>query len=291
MRVVTRADFDGIACGVLLTQVERITDIYFVEPKFMQDGEVPVFSTDIIANLPYHPNCAMWFDHHLSNPVPPDFVGKFRIAPSAARVVWEYYNGDQRWLPKFRKFIEDADKIDSASLTIEDVQNPEGYVLISFTIWPGPRHDDYNKKLIYWMRDKPLEEVLEIPEVKGACEHVLEEVKIGTDHILKYSRHDENVIITDTRPLEGRFLDGNRFLIYTLFPQGNVSVKIATFPQKENTLKISVGKSIFNKSCDVNIGMLMAKYGGGGHAGAGTCRIPEKKADIFIQDIINSLKQ
>ena len=80
MRLVTRADFDGLVCGALITKFEKIDDYLYVEPKFMQDGLVEIRRGDIIANLPYHPNCALWFDHHITNTTP-DFRNADRSRP------------------------------------------------------------------------------------------------------------------------------------------------------------------------------------------------------------------
>jgi nanoRNase/pAp phosphatase (c-di-AMP/oligoRNAs hydrolase) len=288
MRLITRADFDGIVCGVLVSRMEKIDNVLFVEPKYMQDGEVPVFQGDIITNLPYNPNCTLWFDHHWTNEIGTDFKGNFRLAPSAARVVYEYYGENK--LSQYSELVDSADKIDSASLSKDDVINPKGYVLISMTIFPTPSNEKYNLDMINWLREKSAEEVLQIPEVSEKAQRVINEIKMATQQIITYSNLDKNVIVTDIRDVD-KFYDGNRFLIYTLFPAGNVSMKIMDFKEKPNTIKISVGKSIFNKTCNVNVGELMAKYGGGGHVGAGSCRVSVNEADKIISEVIKVLNE
>lgn len=290
MRLITRADYDGIVCGVILSANMEIDSYKFVEPKYMQDGEVDVFEDDIIANLPYHPNCAYWFDHHISNQIETAFEGDWELAPSAAGVIYKYFGGAKK-MPRYKELIADTDKIDSAQLTMEDVKNPEGNVLLSFTVFPKEEDYYYHLLLISWLREKPIKEIMELPEVKKRTDAVLEELRTAKEHITKHSRQDENVIVTDILKFKGRFHDGNRFLIYTLFPEANISMKIADFPEREGYMKVSVGKSIFVKTSNINVGELMAKYGGGGHKGAGSCRFPKSEADKNIPEILAALKE
>ncbi len=310
MRLVTRPDFDGLVCGALVTAMEEIDSYLFVEPKWMQDGMVEVRNGDIIANLPYHPNCSLWFDHHISNEVQgfktPIVSGKggYRLAPSAARVVFEYYNEvPQGTKPKsteglkiitgerFRRLLEDADKIDAGLLTHDNVLHPQGYVLISMTI-DGKRTSDepYWLRLMSLLRDGSLEAVLSDAEVQRQCQRILGLQGELRQVLSKRAILKGNVIFVDLRGIPD-ITEANRFLIYTLFPTGNISLKVSDDTQKIERTAISVGYNIFNTTSRVNVGSLMQKLGGGGHRVVGSCRVPKAQADQAIKEILEAIKE
>jgi oligoribonuclease NrnB/cAMP/cGMP phosphodiesterase (DHH superfamily) len=314
MRLVTRADFDGLVCGALVTKFEKIEDYLFVEPKFMQDGLVEIRSGDIITNLPYHPNCTLWFDHHITNTTPnfpqPIVLGKggFRLAPSAARVVYEYYTevavGEQHDTPLSPKEIEkflksdriiyllhEADRIDAGRLEQKDVLNPQGYVLISMTTDGKNTGDEpYWLKIIDLLRNTTLEETLNDAEVKKRCQMIRDEQEKLRQLLLERTTMKGNVIYCDLRSIE-EIPDGNRFLIFTLFPKGNIQVKVAHDSQRENTTAISVGYNIFNPTSNVNVGELLKNYGGGGHKVVGSSRVPNDKAEQAIKEIVEAVTE
>lgn len=288
MRLITRADFDGIVCGVLITDRETIDRVMFVEPKAMQDGEVPVTADDIICNLPFHANCRLWFDHHVTNRVSHPFQGRFRIAPSAARVVFEFYPLES--VKRFEELVAEADRIDSGNLTLEDVLNPRNYVLLSFTIDPKEKDDKpYWITLIDLLRDETITAVMAHPAVKERCRQVLEDFKTYRSLLLKNSRQDSNVVIIDSREelFQGR---ENRFLVYSLFPEANVSVRVFKDVQRPGRTGISVGKNIFNKTSTINVGQMLSRYGGGGHDGAGSSRVADHDVDRVLEEIVDTLK-
>lgn len=291
MRLVTRGDADGLTCAVFLRIKEKIESIDFVHPKDMQDGKVQITNNDIIANLPYHPNCAMWFDHHASNEQTAqtvDFKGNFRLAPSAARVIYEHYRDPA--LDRFKALLEQTDKMDSAHLSVEDVTDPRDFILLMYTLDPRSglgAFKDYFLKLMDWIVAKPVDEILRLPEVKERCMKLLAEQKNFSEAMKKYSRLEGNVIITDLRELKASPI-GNRFLIFTLFPQGNVQVRIFNGKGGE-FIVVALGKSIFNRSCLADVGKICEKHGGGGHSGAATCQIPPDKANQIIAEIVTSL--
>ena len=314
MRLVTRADFDGLVCGALVTKFEKIEDYLFVEPKFMQDGLAEIRSGDIITNLPYHPNCTLWFDHHITNTTPnfpqPIVLGKggFRLAPSAARVVYEYYTevavGAQhaatlspKEIEKFLKsdriiyLLHEADRIDAGKLEQDDVLNPQGYVLISMTTDGKNAGDEpYWLKVIELLRDTTLEETLNDAEVKKRCQMIRDEQEKLRQLLLERTTMKGNVIYCDLRGVK-EIPDGNRFLIFTLFPKGNIQVKVAHDSQRENTTAISVGYNIFNPTSNVNVGELLKNYGGGGHKVVGSSRVPNDKADQAIKEIVEAVTE
>jgi hypothetical protein len=316
MRLVTRADFDGLVCGALVTKFEPIDDYLYVEPKFMQDGQVDIRAGDIITNLPYHPNCTLWFDHHITNTTPdfptPIVLGKggFRLAPSAARVVYEYYTelGNRQQATgnsnirseEMRAFLEsermkyllhEADRIDAGKLEKGDVLDPQGYVLISMTTDGRNAGDEpYWLKIINLLRDTTLEETLADPEVKRRCQQIRDDQEKLRKLLLEHAELRGNVIYVDLRGVK-QIPDGNRFLIFTLFPQGNIQVKVTHDSQRENTTAISVGYNIFNPTSNVNVGELLKNYGGGGHKVVGSSRVPNEKAEQSIKEILEAVTE
>lgn len=323
MRLVTRADFDGIVCGSLITLMEEVDSYLFIEPKFMQDGIVEVRPGDAIANLPYHPNCALWFDHHITNAASwrrhlgNDEIaaresivwgkGGFRLAPSAARVVYEYYTaeGGRREATdnsikegrkilrseRMRYLLEETDRIDAGQLMPEDVLHPQGYVLISMTIdGVRPQDEPYWLRLIELLRDATLSETLRQPEVQRRCDAILAAQEKLKAILLARTKLKGNVIVVDLRGIK-EIPDGNRFLLYTLFPSGNISLKVADDSQRPNTTAISVGYNIFHTTSRVNVGALMEKYGGGGHRVVGSCRVPNNEAEKAIAEIFEAIKE
>jgi hypothetical protein len=316
MRLVTRADFDGLVCGALVTKFEPIDEYLFVEPKFMQDGQVEIRRGDIITNLPYHPNCTLWFDHHVTNTTPnfpqPIVLGQggFRLAPSAARVVCEYYTelgtrgeatGNNKILSedilsflsteRMTYLLHEADRIDAGKLEKEDVLDPQGYVLISMTTDGRNAGDEsYWLKIIDLLRDKTLEETLNDADVERRCQKIRDEQKKLRKLLLERAELRRNVIYVDLRGVK-EIPDGNRFLIFTLFPQGNIQVKVTHDTQRENTTAISVGYNIFNPTSTVNVGALLKNYGGGGHKVVGSSRVPNDGAEQAIKEILEAVTE
>jgi len=315
MRLVTRADFDGLVCGALITKFEAIDDYLFVEPKFMQDGLVEIRSGDIIANLPYHPACTLWFDHHVTNTTPnfdrPIILGRggFRLAPSAARVVYEYYTEISKRqqatgsgisaeaiaqylaTARMQHLMHEADRIDAGQLEQSDVLDPQGYVLISMTTDGKNTGDEsYWLKVIRLLRDADLAETLRDPDIQQRCRRIQDEQDKLRKLLLERTSYKGNVIYCDLRGVK-EIPDGNRFLVFTLFPQGNIQVKVADDPQRENTTAISVGYNIFNPTSQVNVGELLTKYGGGGHRVVGSSRVPNDRADQAIREILAAVSE
>lgn len=298
MRLVTRADWDGLVCAVLLSKVEHIEAIQFAYPKDIQDGQVNIPENSIIANLPYHPSCAMWFDHHSSEeelgaPMAAftGIKGRFAMAPSAARLIYDYYGGDAKF-GRYKELIEATDRVDSAQLTMEDVVNPQGYVLLAYTVDPRTGLKDLELQMYFilmidWLRSKSLAEILTIPEVQMMTERLRADDQAFREALQEHSYLDGNVVVTDFRGAQ--IPAGNRFIIYTLFPQANVSARL--FDGRDGTIStISLGHSLFNRTCQTNVGKLLAEYGGGGHKGAGTAQFPKAEADAKFKEIIERLK-
>ncbi len=295
MQLVTRADWDGLVCAVLLGKVEKIEGIFFAHPKDMQDGKVKIPKGAVIANLPYHPDCELWFDHHLSEEVKAlalgaKLKGHFALTQSAARIIYVYYGGEAKF-PEFKEVVDVTDRIDSANLTMEDVTKPQGYVLLSYTIDPrsGLRgYQSYFLRLVEMLKTQPLHQIMQDPEVKTRCEQIINEDTRFRRALMINSRQEDHVVITDFRGL-GEVPPGNRFLIYALFPTANISVRLFD-GLGGRTAVVALGRSIFNRTSQTNIGELLSRYGGGGHAGAGTVQLPKATADATIAEIIAGLK-
>jgi len=301
MRLLTRSDFDGLACAALLKAVNLIDSWKFVHPKDVQDGLVEVSDNDVLANIPYVKGCKMWFDHHSSEKdrLGEDIVfeGDSRREDSAARVVFEYYGGKDR-LPHFESMVKAVDKVDAAKLAKEDILEPDGWVLLGFIMDPRTglgRFRDFrisNYELMEALIDacatQNIDEILKNPDVEERVKLYFEQDALFKQMLASYTRIDGNVIITDLRGVDTIYT-GNRFLIYSLYPDQNVSVWAVDGRDKQNC-PIAVGHSVLNRTCKTNVGALMLKYGGGGHFQVGTCQVPYDEADRSIDEIVNVMK-
>jgi oligoribonuclease NrnB/cAMP/cGMP phosphodiesterase (DHH superfamily) len=303
MRLITRSDFDGLVCAVLLRDVEQIDAVEFVHPKDVQDGKITVGRDDILTNLPFVRGVGLWFDHHSSeivrNEDTASFRGRFEIAPSAARVVYRHYGPAK--LAKYEKLLESVDKSDAAKLTMEEVKNPTGWILLSYVMDPRTGlayHHGYrvsNRELMTRMIDliaqhpDDPETVLADPNVKERVDRYFAQQQQFERAMREHSRVEGNVIITDLRGI-GEPPTGNRFLIYTMFPEANIQVRIFD-GRKGEFVVCAVGHSIFNRTSRTDVGALMTQYGGGGHRGAGTCQLPLADAEAKLAAILAAIRK
>ena len=292
MRLITRADMDGLGCAVFLTLKENIDEIVFSHPKDMQDGLVDVGPDDIISNLPYHPNCGMWFDHHESEEHTAhvaEFRGLFGMAPSAARLVYQYYDDPE--LDRYGEMLAEVDRVDSARLAVEDVTDPYGWVLLSYTLDPRSglgAFRQYFLRLVEAAKKRKIDQIMAMPDVEERVKRFQIETERFGEVTQEFSQVDGNVILTDFLALDVNPV-GNRFLVYTFYPEANVQVRVFWGRGKEKVIA-AVGKSIFNRTCKSHIGNLLAEYGGGGLAGAGTAQFNVENAKEKISEIVARLK-
>ncbi|MBW2368821.1 MAG: exopolyphosphatase [Deltaproteobacteria bacterium] len=290
MRIVTRPDFDGIVCAALLLEVEPITQpIKWAQPSDMQKGRIDISNEDIIANLPYSEHCALWFDHHVTNKLAKPFKGAFRIAPSAARVIHDHYAN--RFEKDFQDLVKNTDDIDAANLTQDQVRHPENYPFILLSMTIGGQDEDeeaYWNHLVQLLRTDSIENIVADPVVAQRCRETISRNKEYEVYLKRYTHLNSHVAITDFRSLSPP-PDGNRFLAYSLFPDAIVSVRIRHADLEKRQVTVSVGHSIFNRRCVVNVGMMLSKFGGGGHAGAGACTFAQEKSNDVIPRIIDLL--
>ena len=292
LRIVSRPDFDGIVCSVLLKKAEKIkTDICWIEPGDIRSGKVTISDNDILANLPYIQGCHMWFDHHVSNRMPFKIKGAFEIAPSAARVVYKYYQAKGRLDNRFDELILNTDIIDAADLTQDQIKYPEKYpyILLSMTVKNQAYQDEaYWNQLVTILSEKSVKEILKIPDIIRRCDEVIQENIAYEKHLKAHTRIEQALAITDFRELDP-VPEGNRFLVYSLFPESIISVKIRYKNTDKEQILVSIGKNIFNRKCKVNIGKLLAGFGGGGHDGAGGCTLDALTADRDIERMLKVL--
>ena len=292
-RIVTRGDLDGLTCAVLIGLNEQVDDVLLVHPQDIIENTVEIGPQDIIANLPYHPNCGKWFDHHQHTvrfAPPTEFEGRFGQAPSAARLVYEYYGGGER-MPGFDELVVETDRLDSADLTLDDILDPQGYIKLGFTIdgrsGLGAFESYFLTLMTLLMQRRPIAEVLDHPEVARRCSRLEEEdVELHTA-IQEHSKVQGNVLVTDFRNLE-RVPVGNRFLVFALFPAINVAVRLQWGPGRASTM-CTLGHSILNRTCQTNVGELAARYGGGGHKGAASIKLTEEP-DYQVAMIVGELQ-
>ena len=302
-RLVTRSDFDGLACAMMLREMDLIDEIKFVHPKDVQDGKVELTENDITTNLPYDPRVSLAFDHHESE------IDRLRAqktghklvidpnARSAARVVYDYYGGKAAFPGLSEELLAAVDKGDSADFTVDEILNPKGWVLLHYLMDPRTglgrfrefRISNYDlmMELISYCMDHPIDEILALPDVKERVDLYFEQAEAFKAQLRRIARVEGKVVVLDLRN-EEIIHAGNRFMIYALYPEAEISVHVAWGFRKQNTA-VMIGKSIVNKASRADIGELCLRYGGGGHRNAGTCQLDNDAVDRLLPDIIAAL--
>lgn len=302
MRLLTRSDFDGLVCAVLLKEAGVIDSYKFVHPKDVQDGKVEATENDVLANIPFIPGCGLWFDHHLSEAerkaFPHAFQGESRPARSAARIIYDYYGGAGRY-PRFADMLSAVDRSDSGQLTPEEVLKPEGWILLSFVMDPRTslgRYKDYRisnyqlmENLIDQCRTLAIDEILALPDVRERVKRYGEQEALYREMLLQNSRMSGQVLVIDLRNVD-EIATGNRFVEYCLFPEARTSIRVMWGMKRQNTV-FAVGHSIINRASQVNIGMLMLQNNGGGHFQVGTCQVENDRTEAVLQELLEALNR
>jgi nanoRNase/pAp phosphatase (c-di-AMP/oligoRNAs hydrolase) len=301
-RLVTRSDFDGLVCAVLLRHLELIDEIAFVHPKDVQDGVVEITGRDILTNLPYAERAHLVFDHHHSETLRTGGAAANHIidpdAPSAARVVYEHFGGAARFPTVSPQLMRAVDQADSAAYDVDDVMNPSGWTLLNFLMDSRTglgRFRDFrisNYQLMMQlieacMRHRTVGDILALPDVAERVQLYRDQSGLFAEQLCRVSRVDRDVVVVDLRP-EETIHAGNRFMVYALFPQARVSVHVLWGKQQQNTV-LAVGKSIFDRTSPADIGSVMLRYGGGGHAAAGTCQVSHADAERVLAEVLDAI--
>ena len=300
MRLITRSDFDGLACAVFLKEAGIIDSYKFAHPKDLQDGIIEVNKDDCLANVPFVEGCGLWFDHHSSeqerNAYKGKYEGRSESSPSAAHVVYDYYGGKERF-PRFDALLAAVDKVDSANLTKEEILNPTDWVLLGFIMDPRTglgRFRNFTisnyqlmEKLIDWCREMTINEIMNLPDIVERKELYFEQSEKFIEMIKSHTEVKDKVIISDLRGLDTIYT-GNRFVIYSLYPEANISCWIVSGRAGQGC-SCAVGYSVLNKTSNVDVGALMLKYGGGGHKVVGTCQFSNEIMDKKIVELLEEL--
>ena len=304
MRLLTRSDFDGLASAVLLVEKGIVDEYRFVHPKDVQDGQVEVTVNDVLVNIPYVPGCGLWFDHHASEDERLgiknlSFEGACYSAPSAAQVVWDYYGGERTFSPHLVTMLEAVNKSDSGNLTREQILNPEGWILLSFVMDPRTglgRFKDYRisnyqlmEDMIQRCRTMSAEEIFELQDVRERTKCYFEQQELFKDMLKRCCEIHGNVLVTNLLN-EETIYSGNRFLVYALYPEQNIEVRVMWGKNKQNVV-FACGYSIFNRTARTHVGKLMLEYGGGGHEKVGTCQIAIEHWERALQEIVERMQK
>jgi len=301
MRLFTRSDFDGLACGALLSYLGLIDEWKFVHPKDIQDGLVEATDNDILANIPYIKGCKLWFDHHSSESERLGknayFEGVSKQAPSCARVVYEYYGGDAK-LGRFAEMIHFVDKVDSGDLAADEILEPRGWVLLGFVMDPRTglgrfrnftiSNYDLMTSLAKACAEKSIYDILAMPDVKERLDLYYQQKDLFIEMVKAHTKTIGNVLVLDLRGVDTIYA-GNRFIIYTLYPDQNISMWVVDGRNKSN-VAITIGHSIINRTSTVDVGSMLLCYGGGGHKQVGTCQVSYDQADKIVDEILEKIK-
>ncbi|PZO45128.1 MAG: exopolyphosphatase [Pseudanabaena frigida] len=298
-RLITRSDFDGVVSAVLLKELNMIDEILFVHPKDVQDGKVEVCERDILTNLPYIEGAHLIFDHHMSETMriydtPENHIIEGEC-PSAARVVYNYYGGKLKFPQISQAMMQAVDKCDSAQFDLEDILHPKGWVLLSFLMDSRTGLGRFREftisnyalmmELVEACRNMTIEEIMELPNIKERVELYFVQQEIFKKQIQHCAEVHDKLVIVNLQN-ESTIYAGNRFMVYALYPECNISIHMMWGRQQQNSV-FAVGKSVINRTCPINIGELMLRYEGGGHANAGTCQIENERAEEVKQELID----
>lgn len=300
-RLVTRSDFDGLVCAVLLKQRGIIDEISFVHPKDMQDGKVPIGKRDITCNLPYVPGCHLAFDHHASElrrlGSRPDNLIIDASAPSAARVVYQYYGAEEAFPDISQEMMDAVDKADSAQFSAEEILDPSGWVLLNYLMdartglgrFREFRVSNYQlmMELIDYCATHTIDEILALPDVKERSDLYFSHREPAQEQIRRCARVHDNLVVLDLRD-EDLIFATNRFTIYAMYPDCNISIHVLWGLKRQNTA-FAIGKSIVNRSSRTDVGELCLKYGGGGHRNAGTCQVEIMETGRVLGELVTSI--
>ena len=300
-RLVTRSDFDGLVCAVLLKHLDMIDEIKFVHPKDMQDGKIEIGPRDITTNLPYVAGAHLVFDHHSSetrrNTISQSNYIIDPHAPSAARVVYDWFGGRRAFPAQWDTMMWAVDKADAAHFSEEEVLRPKGWVLLNYLMdsrtglgrFKNFRISNYQlmMELIDHCKNTSIDQIMRLPDVKERSDMYFEHAGKFKDQIRRCSKVHGKLVVLDLRNEEVIYA-GNRFMVYALYPEANISIHVLWGLKQQNTV-FATGKSIINRSSKTNIGELMLQYGGGGHANAGTCQVSNEHAERVLKELIEKI--
>lgn len=301
-RLVTKGDFDGIACAILLKVLAMIDEVKFCHPNDVETGNVEITSNDIIAGLPYRETAYMVFDNYPTrgkkvSPKKANLVVD-TSASSTAMVIYRYFGGEKTFPNISKEMMLEVDKGYRAQYTIDDILYPSNWRLLGYLtdmrtgLEDSQRfsvsHYQMEMNLINYCKDHTILEILSLPEVEERLKTYFSYIDECKDQILRCSTIYYNLVVVDMRD-ERVIYPGNRFIVYALFPECNVSLQVTSDIINNKTIFVA-SKSIIDRSYKANIGEIMSRYGGGGHANAGTCRVDNDRAREVLEGLIKRLR-
>jgi hypothetical protein len=293
MRLLAHTDLDGLMCAVLLIDAEEVDEVKFIDPATIQSGKMPIFKHDIIADLPYDKRCGMWFDHHESSRPPAErkFEGSWKLAPSAARVVFDYY--ENPYLGKYRVALDETDRVDSGQVLLEEVRKPAGWFLFSNILEMEPdkaKDDEFRRHAIWLVRKNPdITAVLADSQVAERCERLKKEFAKFEEILEECTVMVGKVAFSDLRRKSG-LPRGSNYLVYALFPGAITSARLMPEQEEKGTVKLSVGHNVFGKEkSGFDVGAAMKRLGGGGHRAVGGARLMADEAEAAAKKIIEEI--
>jgi nanoRNase/pAp phosphatase (c-di-AMP/oligoRNAs hydrolase) len=302
MRLLTRSDFDGLVCAVLLVEKGIVDEYKFVHPKDVQDGKIETTANDVLANIPYIQGCGLWFDHHSSEDErlktgELNFEGEVRSAPSAAQVIWDYYGGSNTFKKNLLPLLEAVNKTDSGSLSREEILNPEDWIILSFIMDARTglgRFKDYRisnhqlmTDMIQYCRTMSAEEIIGNYDIQERIMRYFDQQDLFSGMLSRCSDVRENLVVTNLID-EKTIFSGNRFIIYALYPEQNIDLRVMWGRNNQNVV-FACGHSILNRTSQTDVGKLMLKYGGGGHHMVGTCQVPADNWETILEEIVGQI--
>ncbi|MFH2129870.1 MAG: hypothetical protein ABIK68_05805 [bacterium] len=190
-------------------------------------------------------------------------------------------------------------KTDSGDLTEEEILYPTGWILLSFIMDARSglgRFKDYRisnhqlmQEMVEYCRTMPPELITTKDDIQERVVRYFDQQEQFVLMMQRCSKIKKNVIVSNLLS-EETIYSGNRFVIYAIFPEQNVEVRVMWGRDRQNIV-FACGHSILNRTCKVNIGKLMLAYGGGGHEKVGTCQVPVEGWENRLKEIVTALQQ
>ena len=291
---------DGLACGMLLKEIGVIDRVSFAYPRDIETGKIEINAANITAGLPYRKEAHLAFDHYPGTSADSDIRGNLitdKRMPSTSRVIYNHYGRD-----KFSRISPDmldaVDKGYSAKITSDEILYPGGWILFGYLIDQRTglerfgRFSMSNEEIVAMLvdgyRERTIWEILSLPAMEERLAVYFSNVDQYKGQILRCASVYYNLVVFDMR-MESKIFPGNRFMVYALFPECNVSLQVISDPKNDKVVFVA-GKSVLDRSYSGDIGSIMRKYGGGGHSAAGTCQTEKDKADGVLENLINELQ-
>jgi len=295
-RILTRADFDGIVSALLLREAGVVDRVAFAHPRDVEAGRMFVDGETVLATLPHRPEAGLCFNHRHDPPVVGANHTGGSAALSTARVIYDHY-GAGAFSGVSAGLLDAVDRCTAGHLDEAEIRNPAGWVMLNFLMDARTglgRFSDFavsNTQLMLdmvgYLREPDPERVLARPDVHERVVLYRDHARAFADQIKRCTAIHGRIGVIDLR-YEDFIFCGNRFLVYALVPEIDISIHVYWGRERQNTV-IVAGRSVLGGCPEVDLGRQMAAFGGGGHPGAGSCQVDNGAAARILDDLTSRI--